>query len=155
MWRMSQGLHSMTALYQGNEPIRVCWCLILFFNWNSFLSSYYVLNSLKGTGDAKMERYLGSALTELSYHWSYNKNRLVFLITSEKQKRGICALNKAQICAFEPNHLWFKTKWERCVGEKPKDTKWENPQKWLTSIQWSLKMKQWRSVDCQGIRAGT
>ena len=144
---MSQGLHSMTAFYQGNEPIRVCWYLILFFNWNSFLSSYYVLNSLKGTGDAKMKQYLGSALTELSYHWSVNKNRLAFLITSEKQKRGICA--------FEPNHLWFKTKWERCVGKKPKDSKWENPQKWLTSVQWSLKMKQWRSVDCQGIWACT
>lgn len=85
---MSQGLHSRTALYQGNEPIRVCWCLILYFNWNSFFE-YYVLNSLKGTGDAKMEQYLGSTLTELSYHWSFNKNRLAFLITSEKQKRGI------------------------------------------------------------------
>lgn len=34
--------------------------------------------------------------------------------------RSLC--HKAQICTFGPNHLWFKTNWEWCVGEKPKDT---------------------------------
>ena len=66
------------------------WFLDLHNTVYSFLFSMnYDPGTAVGTGDAKMEQYLGSTLTELSYHWSFNKNRLAFLITSEKQKRGI------------------------------------------------------------------